>query len=397
MTVPLQPTAASPDALTTAPAGAAAPMVNMPTVVAPLPPAPPMEFPLGWMLEHAALPLRYRAIADVAHLSEEVVRAASWMPYAHRPALVLALAQHPDGTWGGSMLGVPKAGAHWPEGVGTIQAVRRLLEYGWDRESPPLQHARRLLFRLLAEDDDPAYLFEFAADARDEEMVRRGRLILREAAAATLAQAGYERDPRLRGAALRILERVGDFVRSPDAQKPWVRVGNKQVLPAEAAPPSIYSLTMLAHMPLFCSEHGEVMDRLYDYVSQPLPRQEPVQVVGDHLVEQPHLVLGDPLPHRNAADADVPTAVAWLELMARLNFLRRCEHWVKLYERFLDDRDRDGVWHPHKGDEPPHTDNPFVWPAFPLGQRDRPQFHRADVTFRLGLIARLSGRAIELT
>ena len=29
--------------------------------------------------------------------------------------------------------------------------MRRLLEYGWDREAPPLYHARRVLFRLLAE------------------------------------------------------------------------------------------------------------------------------------------------------------------------------------------------------------------------------------------------------
>ena len=159
---------------------------------------------------------------------------------------------------------------------------------------------------------------------------------------------------------------------------------------------SIYALTMLAHMPLFCSEHWEVLDRLYGYVTQPLPRQESVQVVGDHLVEQPHLVLGDPLPHRNAADADVPSAVAWLELAARLGFLRRCEHWNKLFERFLEDRDREGVWHPHKGHDAPRTDNPFVWPLFPLGETSDATAMRAGVTFRLGLVARLSGHPIEL-
>ncbi|HTD60804.1 MAG TPA: hypothetical protein VK679_09135, partial [Gemmatimonadaceae bacterium] len=82
--------------------------------------------------------------------------------------------------------------------------MRRLVEYGWERESPPLAKVRRLLFRLLAEDEDPAFLFEFAGSPEEEEMARRGRAILREAAAAALAQAGYEGDPRLRGAARRI-------------------------------------------------------------------------------------------------------------------------------------------------------------------------------------------------
>lgn len=388
MTAPLQPTVDPTDLL-----GSSTPPSVSPVVVPPPPPPEPVAFPLGWMLEHAALPLRYRSLRDVACF-EEIARQADWMPLAHPPALALALAQRADGTWSDTMLGPPKSPGKGPAGVGTVTAARRLLEYGWDRESPPLQHARRTLFRLLAEDDDPAFLFEFSSAAGDPDLVMRGRSILREASAAALAQAGYERDPRLRGAAIRILERIADYLRSPLAAKPWVRVGNKQVLAAEAVPPSVYALTMLAHMPLFCAEHWEELDRIYQYVSQPMPRQDPVQLVAEHLVEQPHLVLGDPLPHRNAADADVPTAITWLELMARLNFLRRSEHWQKLFERFLDDRGRDGVWNPHKGTELPTTTNPFVWSLFPLGGTDDDV--RADVTFRLGLIARLSGRPIDL-
>lgn len=370
----------------------------LPSFVAhpPAPPAPPaaVTFPLRWLLDNAAFPVQYRAIIDVAGLHElrELVR---WMPYAHRPALQLALAQRPDGTWGDTMLGVPGPRELWPAGVGTIPAVRRLLEWGWELESPPLQHARRILFRLLAEDEDPAFLYEFAKSAKSEEMVRRGRMILREAAAATLAQAGYERDPRLRGAAIRMLERTAEYLRSPLAAKPWVRVGNKQVLPHEAAPPSIYLLGMLAYMPLFRNEHADALDLIYHHVTQPLPRQEQVQVVGDELVPQPHLVLGDQLPHRNAADADVPSALFWLETMARLGFLRRHEGWSKLLDRFLDDRDRQGVWHPHKGMATPRSDNPFVWAYFPLDGDDG-EARWVDVTFRAGLIARLAGRPIEL-
>jgi hypothetical protein len=296
------------------------------------------------------------------------------------------------------MLAVPTARADHFEGVGTISAVRRLLEYGWDRDTPPLVHARRVLFRLLAEDDDPDFLFEFAASKSggDEELIHRGRAILREAAAATLAQAGYEGDPRLRGAARRIIERVSAYLRSPLAQKPFVRVGNQHTLPPEAAPPSMHLLFMLAHMPLFRTEHHEAMALLSHHLSQPLPRQEPLQLVGKRVIAQPHLVLGDLLPNRNAADADVVFSITWLELMARLGFLRKNDGWCKLYDRFLDDRDVNGVWHPHKGLSAVRSTNPLLWPMYPLEDHMSGDERWTDVTFRLGLIGRLMGRGIDV-
>ncbi|MGH7662902.1 MAG: hypothetical protein ACRENI_01170, partial [Gemmatimonadaceae bacterium] len=226
--------------------------------------------------------------------------------------------------------------------------------------------------------------------------VVHGRALLREAAAAALAQAGYEGDPRLRGAARRIITRIGDFLASPLGEKPFVRVGNKHVLPAEAAPPSIHALTMLAHMPLFRAEYYVEVELIYHAITQPVPRAAPVQLLGKAGVMQPQLVLGDMLPHRNAADADVPFALMWLELMARLGFLDRNEGWSRLFERFLDDRDSEGVWHPHKGMATPRTTNPFVWPSYPLKSEPGGDEKWTDVTFRLGLIARLAGRPIEL-
>jgi hypothetical protein len=351
---------------------------------------------MAWLLDHASNAIRYRALVDVARVPADLTREAAVLAYAHPPAIALAVTQSPDGVWNASMLGVPGEGAKFFEGVGTINAFRRLLEYGWDKDSPPLLRARRVLFRLLAEDDDPAFLFDLGGRGVDDDLTHRGRSILREAAAAALAQAGYEGDPRLRGAARRILDRIDAYLRSPLAHKPWVRVGNKQVLAAEAAPPTIYALGMLAHMPLFRNENHVQLDRILHFLSQPQPRQELAQLFGSQIVAQPHLVLGDVLPNRNVADADVPFALSWLELMARLGFLRRNEGWSKLFERFLDDRDRDLVWHPHKGMAMPRSSNPFVWPAFPLEQMTSGDERWTDVTFRLGLIARLSGRPLEL-
>lgn len=370
--------------------------------ISPLPaPAPavlaPVRFPLSWLLEHASAPIRYRAMTEVARLPSQSADRLSFLPFTHRPALMLAMLQASDGTWNHSMLTIPGIRAEHFEGVGTISAVRRLLEYGWDKDTPPLLLARRVLFRLLAEDEDPEWLFELGEKGpADEDLARRGRAILREAAAAALAQAGYEGDPRLRGAAKRIVERIGNYLRSPLAQKPFVRVANQHVLAPEAAPPSMFALLMLAYMPLFRTEHHDAMDRLYQHLSQALPRQEPVQLCGKKVIAQPHLVLGDLLPNRNVADADVPFAMMWLEIIARLGFLRRNENWSKLFDRFLEDRDQSGVWHPHKGMSVARSVNPLVWPLYPLEESLAGDERWTDVTFRLGLIARVIGRTIEI-
>ena len=320
------------------------------------------------------------------------------LPYSYRPAIELAVQAAVDGVWNRSILSIPSQRAEHFEGVGTVPAYRRLTEYGWDKEAPPLVHTRRVLFRLLAEDVDRAMLYELAPTKPkvEEEFLILQRQTLREAAGAALAGAGFEGDPRLRGLARRTIDRMAEFLRSPLAEKPWVRIGNRQVLHPDAYPPTIHMLHLLAHMPLCQSEHYEAMELLYDYLTRPLPRQESVQQIGTQLLPMPNLVLGDLLPHRNAVEDDVPAALAWLELMARLGFLRRNDNWSKMYERFIDDCGRDGVWHPHKGLAMPKSTNPYVWPMFPIEQAHGGEERWADVTFRIGLIARLQGRPIEL-
>jgi hypothetical protein len=371
------------------------PMVP-PAPLPPPPPPPPVKFPLGWLLDHASGPIAYRALRDVAGLHDAADKAV-WMSYAYAPAMQLAMAQSQEGTWNSAMLAAPTDVGGGVAGVGTINALRRLLEYGWDKDSPPMITSRRLLFRLLAEDSDPSFLFELTPKAKfDEDVAAHNRQILREASAATLSQAGYEADPRLRGVTKRILDRTLEFLESPLAEKPFIRVGNKQVLSPDAYPPSIYTLHLLSHLPLLRTEYHTAIEAIYKWISQPWPRQEAIQMVGDQLLPVPHLVLGDMLPHRNALDADVPAGVMWLEIIARMGFLRRNEMWSKMFERLLDDRGRDGVWHPHKGTDVPKTTNQYVWPTFPLDTPTDGDERWTDLTFRLGLIAKLSGRTIEL-
>lgn len=373
-----------------------------PTVaVFPPPPTPlaAFDFGLGWMADHAAPPLQYRSFVDVAKIAPAPASALRHLPYTFPPAQMLAMSQAADGVWNNAMLTIPPQRGDEFENVGTVHAVRRLVEYGWENDSPPIYHGRRILFRLLAEDRDPTLLFEFAAPlARkpDPGANAVARQTLREASAAVLAQAGFEGDPRLRGAANRILDRIFDFLGSPLAEKPWIRVGNKQVLAAEAHPPTVHALHMLAHMPLFRNEHFEEMEALYRWLERPLPRQEKVQLVGNKLVPVPLCVLGDELPHRNAVESDIPAALAWLELVARLGFIRRNDNWIKMHERFIDDCDRDGVWHPRKGMAVPRSSNPWCWASYPLEPARAGDDRWTDITFRVGLIARLSGRAINV-
>lgn len=355
-------------------------------------PTPSLDFPVDWLLDHATPPIQYRVCVDVMRMRPD--ERLCTLPYASPTALRIGVTQSLDGTWSERMLTLPKTKTG-VEGVGTIPAVRRLLEYGWDRESPTLAMARRPLFRLLAEDSDPQYSYELRGNAQHPEETRRGRQILREAAAATLAQAGYESDPRLRGAARRILERVDAYLESALSDKPWVRVGNQHVLSEVAAPPSVYVLTMLAHMPIFRSEHFPQMERLTAYLMQPKPAQAAVQLYGKAIINQPHLVMGDLLHNRNVADNDVPFALFWLETMARLGTLSRNEHWVKLFERLVSQRDAKGVWHARKGGPAPTTDSPYVWPSFPLEERLEGDARWTDITFRIGLIARLLGWEIR--
>lgn len=369
-------------------------------VPTPPPPAPPpVLVPASWLVEHGATVITHRVVRE---LIRQEPLSSSWplMPYGSKQGWLILGLQDGDGTWGGPsktlMLSVPNGKGM--SGLGTIPAYRRLLELGWDPESPGLARTKRLLFRLLAQDDDPTVLGELRPKGDSEELVQRGRLLLREASAAALAHAGYEADPRLRGAARRLIDRVYAFLRSPLAAKPWVRHGNQHVLHADAAPPSFHLLQMLAYMPQFRSEHSEFMDRLFTYLSDEWPRQAIVQEVGGQVVDQPQLAPGDFLATRGDLDGDMPSALAWLDIVARLGFVSRHEGWQRILDRTLDDRDRRGVWTPPRSVTIPPSVPVWSWPLLPLmdgSASGDPTALSVDVTFRLALIAQLAGRTLE--
>jgi hypothetical protein len=350
-------------------------------------PLPPVRLPIGWLLDRASNAVRARALLEFGGLSPAGVADAQRIALSHLPAVRLALGQGRDGAWGGRMLPVPRGDDPEFTGVGTVPAVRRLAEYGWTTDAPPLWQARRPLFRLLAQDDDAAFLYELRTEAGDDPaLARHGRHRLREAAASALAHLGFEADPRLRGAAARIVDRISAFLRTE------VRHGKE--LPETAAPPSIDALVMLAFMPIFRTERSEDLGRLLTFLTQPAAHAAVKQRVGKVALPQPRLVMGDPLADVTEPDAkSLPRVLAWLELLARLGVVRRHEPWRQLLDRLLDARDADGRWTRPVGTAAP---DPLTWPGSPLGVPGERGDGPADATFRLALIARLSGRPVEL-
>ena len=147
MTLPPLPSSPS-----SSPTPAPLPSSATPLTPAAAPPSPPVSFPITWLLEHASAPIKFRSVTEVAKPPGAITDQIASLPFTYEPALTLAVMQQADGTWNHAMLSIPSSRGEHFDGIGTITAVRRLLEYGWDKDTPPLTHARRILFRLLAEE-----------------------------------------------------------------------------------------------------------------------------------------------------------------------------------------------------------------------------------------------------
>lgn len=383
MTAPVTPPTDPLDAFDDAPA---APVPGTPPLVRQQP-QPPVQFPMGWMLDRASYAVRARSLLEFGNLGPDGVASARRIALSHLPSIRLAIGQGKDGTWGGRMLTQPKSDDPEFTGVGTVPAVRRLLEYGWPADATSLWQARRPLFRLLAADDDPAFLYELKTDLPDAALARHGRLRLREAAASALAHLGFEADPRLRGCAARVIERISAWLKQEAPER-------GPSFTDAAAPPSVDALAMLAYMPIFRTEHAEALGRLSTYLTQPPASGNVKQRFGRVLLTQPRLVIGDPLADVTEPDGrQLPRVLAWLELLARLGILRRHEPWRALLDRLLDARDADGRWTRPVGAAP---SDPLTWPGSPLGSPSERGEWQADATFRLALIARLAGHPVVL-
>lgn len=315
-----------------------------------------------------------------------------------KTALAVVKKQKDTGSWGGNLLGLVPSAAQGIKDPGTIPQYRRLLQLAWPRGTRPFKLADRLLFRLLSRDDDPALLFEFQKAVKsDPDAEIWARQVIREAASAALAEAGYTDDPRLRGAGHKIASDISQFLRGPLAEKPFVKSGKNVALHPEAHPPSWYSVAMIAAMPNLRRERAGFTERLGHYLAQPAPKKAYVIQVGKRTVKPQHLLLGDPIE----ADAkgcakDIPLALHYIELLARMGALQWAPVATKVLARLLKDCDDRGVWAPKGIRSQPKAANKITYHYYPLTPDNKDADSReADVTFRLALIGKLLGWEAE--
>lgn len=354
------------------------------------------------MLQHACPAIRFRTLTELLPGSDPgLVEAFRPQLESYPPARQIARLQKDSGVWGGNLLGVTPNKAAGIRDVGTIPQFLRLVELGYDRNTRPLRLGSRLLFRLLSRDPDPKLLFEFARYAAAEPGVESWvRLVVREAAAAALAAAGLGDDPRVRGAAHAVANQISAFLRNAELlEQPLVKAGSSWVLNPQAHPPTIFSVALLAYLPAVQRERAGLIERLGAYLAQPPVKKAFGVACGKKILKPAFILLGDPLKVTASGQTDdLPFALYWLELLARLGTLRHSQSAPRLWARLAKDCDADGVWRPRNLRSFPKRVLPWSYHAFPLESDAKSVDSRqADVTFRMALIARLAGWEITVT
>jgi hypothetical protein len=359
------------------------------------------RIPLTWLLDNAGASIRYRTLTELAppgYASPETVEAALTAVTESKAALAVVKKQKDAGTWGGNLLGLAPSASQGIKDVGTIPNYRRLLQLGWPRAGRPFKLADRVLFRLLSRDEDPSLLFEYLKVVKsDPEAALWAREMIREAASTALAEAGFADDPRLRGAGHKIANSISQFLRSPVAEKPFVKSGKNLALHPEAHPPTWYSVAMIAAMPNLRRERAGFTERLGHYLAQPAPKKAFVIQVGKRAVKPQHLLLGDPIE----ADAkgmakDIPLALHYIELLARMGALQWAPVATKVLARLARECADQGVWNPKNLRSQPKAGDKITYHFYPLNLDAKTTEEReVDLTFRLALIAKLLGWQLD--
>lgn len=360
------------------------------------------RLPLSWLFEAASPPIQYRALVEVTPeptRDPERFAALQAAVLEYRPAQAIARKQKSTGLWGANLLAPVPSKALGAKDAGTVFQYRRLLELGWPADQRPFRLADRFLFRLLSRDEDPALLVEFQRPAKaDPRLGAWARAMARAAAAAALARAGHAEDPRLRGAAHRVASDISQYLRSGIPEKPFRKVQGKTVLVPGAYPPTVFAVEMLAFLPALQRERAGFIERLGHYLVPPAPRRAYFILAGKKLLKPTFELLGDPL----RADAqghvkDIPFALYWLELLARLGLLRQLPGASRALARLYSECDSQGIWNPKNLRARPKATSPLTAHYFPLeGPGKSPAQRQTDVTFRLALIARILGIPIEV-
>lgn len=361
--------------------------------------------PVTWLVEHGGPSIRFRTLHELtppgAIPQDQLATALRDLVTS---PLVSAVTTRQDelGMWGGNLLAFQPSSRDEITEPGTVAQYRRLIQLGVPVTTRPFRLAERFMYRALSRDDDPRLLGEFEEEVFDDpETLDSYRDLIRDGICAALAEAGHGDDPRLRGAAHKVVNAVSSFLRSDLAARPLVKKGDSWYLHAGAAPPSWWSVAMVAAMPSLRRERAGFVDRLVQYLAHPAPAHSFSIPVGRRMIRSTHLILGDPIhldPKQKGMPRDVPLALHFLEVLAGLGpqYLAVATNAAKAFARLLEDVDTDGVWHPKNLRSQPKAGAAVTWHCWPLSPDDGDLASRqADITFRLALIAKRLGWQLE--
>lgn len=357
--------------------------------------------PLAWLAEHGGETIRYRTYRDLAppgYVTAEEIDEAQEAVVTSKLALAITKKQKATGVWGKTLLGPAAPGGRGEKDMGAIAQYRRLIELGLPKGGRPFKLADRMFFRLLSRDPDPQLLFEFRAVSKTDPNVEEwARERIREAATAALAEGGHIDDPRTRGSAHKIASAVSQFLRSPLAEKPFVKSGQRTLLHPEARPPTWYSVAMLAAMPSLRRERAGFTDRLGTFLARPAPKKEFMIKVGKRALKPKALLMGDPIKADRQGNAkDIPLAIHYIELLSRIGALHTAPMATRVLARLVKDCDEQGVWHPKNLRSRPKSTSLMAYHAFPLSTEGKTlESRQVDITFRIALIAKLLGWGLE--
>jgi hypothetical protein len=296
------------------------------------------------------------------------------------------------------MMGIAPLKSQGIKDVGTVAQYRRLVELGVPTDSRPFRLAERLFYKILSRDETPSLWFEYQKLSVDNaELLTWARGFVREGVTCALAHAQLTEDPRVRGSAHRVISDVSQFLRSDLADEPLLKKGSKLILHPDAHPPTLLSVATLAYMPGLQRERAGFVDRLGRYLAKPDTSKTWSVLIGRKAMKPTFYLLGDPLEADDEGNtADIPWALHWIELIVRLRLLGTAPVAQRVLVRLLDDCDEDGVWSPKNLRAIPKGRSKLADFTFPLEMDGRTQERRrADVTFRLALIAKLADWTIE--
>lgn len=359
--------------------------------------------PVKWIRENACPPIKWRTVRDILPAGSATpadMEALRQEVLEYKTVKQITKKQWVNGTWSGNLLGVAPSKSQGIKDVGTVAQYRRLVEMGVPSGERPFKLADRLFYRVLSRDEDPALLFEYRkAAAAHPDTASWYRDLLQQGVTAALAQAGKRLDPRVRGSAHRIISNISRFLRSDLAEKPIVRKGSRNVLDPDAYPPTVFSVAVVAFIPSLQRERAGFVDRLSAFLTQPASKKTYSIQLGRKILKPTFHLLGEPIQADSSGKTgDLPFAIHWIELLVRLGAFERSATAQRILGRLLRECDEQGVWNPGNLRTLPRSPSNLADFACPLEHSAKTaEARKADVTFRLALIAKLLDLPLEFT